>query len=90
MRPVLWHPEALEEFEAIIDFIDARNPPAAARLAATIRDTAERLPDHPYLYRPGRIPGTREAVVHPNYILIYRVGEIIEVMGVVHARQEYP
>jgi addiction module RelE/StbE family toxin len=90
MRPVLWHPEALEEFEAIIDFIDARNPSAAARLAATIRDTAERLPDHPYLYRPGRIPGTREAVVHPNYILVYRVGDIIEVMGVVHARQHYP
>ena len=90
MRSVLWHPEALEEFEAIIDFIDARNPPAAARLAATIRDTAERLPDHPFLYRSGRIPGTREAVVHPNYILVYRVGEIIEVMGVVHARQEYP
>ncbi|HLL30469.1 MAG TPA: type II toxin-antitoxin system RelE/ParE family toxin, partial [Allosphingosinicella sp.] len=41
---------------------------------------AERLPDHPFLYRPGRAPGTREAVVHPNYILIYRVkGEAVEI-----------
>lgn len=42
------------------------------------------------LHRPGRIPGTREAVVHPNYILIYRVAEIIEALAVFHARQPYP
>ena len=27
------------------------------------------------MYRPGRVSGTREAVVHPNYIVIYRVIE---------------
>jgi toxin ParE1/3/4 len=36
------------------------------------------------------VPGTREAVVHPNYILVYRVGECIEVLAVLHARQQYP
>ena len=37
------------------------------------------------------MPGTREAVVHPNYVLIYRVGtETVEIVSVLHARQSYP
>jgi len=35
---------------------------AAFRLQTTIEACAERLVDHPYMYRPGRIAGTREAV----------------------------
>ena len=43
------------------------------------------------MYRTGRVSGTREAVVHPNYILIYRVAtDAIEVVSLVHARQAYP
>lgn len=90
MPPLIWHPEALEDLETIIDFIEARNPAAARRIGDAIRSTADQLPAHPYAYRPGRVPGTREAVVHPNYILIYRVADIIEVMAVFHARQLYP
>lgn len=64
---------------------------AAIRLADAIEACAERLPDHPFLYRPGRVAGTREAVVHPNYILVYRVtASAVEVVSVVHARQQYP
>ena len=40
---------------------------------------------------PGRVPGTREAVVHPNYILVYRVtAEAVEILRLMHARQRYP
>ena len=43
------------------------------------------------MYRPGRAPGTREAVVHPNYILVYRVSaEAVEIVSLVHARRQYP
>ena len=43
------------------------------------------------MYRAGRIRGTREAVVHPNYILIYRVGsDAVEIVNVIHSRQQYP
>ncbi len=45
----------------------------------------------PYLFRRGRVPGTREYVVHPNYIVVYRVGQnVIDVLRVLHSRQQYP
>jgi plasmid stabilization system protein ParE len=60
-------------------------------MQAAIEACADRLPEHPFLYRSGRAPGTREAVVHPNYILIYRVtAEAVEIVSVVHARRRYP
>ena len=44
-----------------------------------------------YMYRSGRVPGTREIIAHPNYIVVYQVmAERIEVVSVLHARQEYP
>jgi addiction module RelE/StbE family toxin len=39
----------------------------------------------------GRIKDTRELVVHPNYIVIYRiVGKAVEVLRVKHAAQKWP
>ncbi|SAK72380.1 translation repressor RelE [Caballeronia hypogeia] len=44
-----------------------------------------------YLYRNGRVSGTREVVVHPNYIVVYAVSaDAIEVLNVLHSRQCYP
>lgn len=64
---------------------------AADALLAAIGTCTERLPEHPFLYRIGRVEGTREAVVHPNYLVIYRVGvEEVEIINIVHARQQYP
>ncbi|MHB1737714.1 MAG: type II toxin-antitoxin system RelE/ParE family toxin [Acidithiobacillus sp.] len=57
-----------------------------ARLCvATVRE-------HPYLYRiSDRVPGLREIVAHPNYIVLYRVtATCIEIVNVVHARREFP
>lgn len=87
---VIWRPQARQNLHEIIDYIAERRPAAALRLGDAIEHTADRLPNHPYIHRPGRVPGTREAIVHPNYILVYRVAEIIEVLAVLHARQPYP
>jgi addiction module RelE/StbE family toxin len=91
MLKLVWRPSARDDLRSIITYIAERNQAAAASLAQAIEACAERPPDHPFLYRPGRAPGTREAVVHPNYILVYRVtAEAVEIVNVVHARQRYP
>ncbi|WP_312861665.1 type II toxin-antitoxin system RelE/ParE family toxin [Segnochrobactrum spirostomi] len=49
------------------------------------------LAPHPGLGRPGRVSGTREWVVHPNYILVYDVGEdAIRIFRVLHAARFRP
>jgi len=88
--PLVWSDEATADLLDILDYIAARNLPASERLNDAIQHMADRLPDHPYAHRPGRAPGTREAIVHPNYIIVYRVTEAIEILAVLHARRQYP
>jgi plasmid stabilization system protein ParE len=88
---LFWREGARAEAAAIFRYVAERNPAAAVKLEAAIHACAERLPEHPYLYRPGRVPGTREAVLHPNYILVYCVtAETVEIVNVLHARRQYP
>jgi toxin ParE1/3/4 len=49
------------------------NLTAAEALAARIESSVLPLSEHPYLFRQDRVPGIREVVAHPNYIVIYRV-----------------
>ena len=91
MLTLVWRDGARESARAIFTYISERNLPAAERLLAAIEGCAEGLTRHPLMHRPGRVEGTREAVVHPNYILIYRVtADAVEIVNVVHARQQYP
>ena len=70
MQTVRWSDEATTDLVEIIDYIEQRNATAAQNLHAAIVQSAENLPLMPYLFRPGRVAGTREHVVHPNYIVI--------------------
>ena len=88
---LIWLPAARRDLETIIRYIAERDTGAAQGLTSLIENCAERLAEHPFMYRAGRAGGTREAVVHPNYILIYRVtSNAVEIVSLVHARQEYP
>lgn len=91
MLPVLWRAKARASLVQIIGYIADRNPIAAQRLKDAIEQAVSNLPQHPYLYRPGLIAGAREIVVHPNYVVVYRVtASAIEVIHVLHSRQQYP
>lgn len=88
---LIWLPAARRDFESVIQYIADRDANAAQRLKVLIEACAERLPERPFMYRPGRASGTREAVVHPNYILVYRVtADAVEIVNLVHARRQYP
>lgn len=91
MLRLIWRETALDDLDQIVVYIGQHNLDAAFRVQLLIEACAERLAEHPYMYRPGRLSGTREAVVHPNYILIYRVGaDTVEILNVLHTRREYP
>ena len=86
-----WTPEAIADRDAIFDYIEADNPAAAAAHDELFSEKAERLTDHPKLGRPGRVEGTRELVVHENYILVYDiVGDLTRILRVLHAARQWP
>ncbi|PMS21177.1 plasmid stabilization protein ParE [Trinickia dabaoshanensis] len=92
MLPIQWHPDARNDLVEIVGFIAKENPSAARRIYVLIDAATASLAKHPYLFRQSeRVPGTRELVAHPNYVVFYRVHPgNIEILSVVHARQQYP
>ncbi|MEQ7964905.1 type II toxin-antitoxin system RelE/ParE family toxin [Xanthomonas hortorum pv. pelargonii] len=93
---VEWTQFALEDLDAVIDYIAQDNPARAYDFAAEIYDKTLVLEQYPELGRPGRpgLPaGVRELVVHQNYIVLYRVlasAGIVEILRVKHAAQQIP
>ncbi|WP_411381048.1 type II toxin-antitoxin system RelE/ParE family toxin [Pseudomonas sp. MPB26] len=85
-----WVPAARVELRQIIEYLSHRNPVAALELKRSIEASVLALSRRPHLYRPGRIIGTREMVVHPNYLVVYKVTDNIWILSVLHARQQYP
>jgi toxin ParE1/3/4 len=88
---LFWTLEAIEDRDNIYDHIEADSPTAAVDLDEMFEEKASLLVDHTNLGRFGRISGTRELVVHRNYILIYDVvGDLVRVLNVVHAARQWP
>jgi len=74
-----------------MDHIAQDNPAAALALDEEFEAKADQLPKHPTLYKPGRMKGTREIVVRPNYIMVYAIqGSTIVILRVLHAAQQWP
>lgn len=91
MLKISWRATATDDLAEIIAYIAERSPQAARNIRQCIESAVLPVAEHPYLYRSGREPGTREIVVHPNYVVVYKVTDAaIEVVSVLHARQEYP
>lgn len=92
MLAIEWTAAAELDLREILSFISDRNVTAAEELCQRIPHDLEQAAGHPYLFRSSfRIAGLREIVVHPNYIVFYRVGiACIEVINVVHVRREFP
>ncbi len=91
MHDLIWSPRATADLAAITDYIAERNPDAAERLNQQIHHVVERLATFPFIHRHGRLRGTREAVVTPNCLVVYRVGsDVVTILTVLHARQRYP
>ena len=88
MLPIRWSQSAEDDVRSIFEYLSERSEPAALRMLEAIDNSVERLSRRPKLYREGRVHGTREMVIHPNYVIAYRVHpDEIEIVSVLHARR---
>jgi toxin ParE1/3/4 len=83
-----WTRNALADLQKILDYIAQDDPLAARTLAAGFKQTAAHLTRHPFIGRRGDLEGTRELMLHRNYLLTYRVsGEAVEILQIWHVAQ---
>ncbi|MGV1761511.1 type II toxin-antitoxin system mRNA interferase toxin, RelE/StbE family [Rhizobium sp. P44RR-XXIV] len=86
-----WTPEARADRRAIFSYIEAENASAAIALDELFAKRSTQLITHPMTGRPGRVSGTRELVVHRNYLLVYDLAdETVRIIRILHAAQQWP
>ena len=83
---IKWTRAALGSADEIAGFIAKDNPNRATSFVLELQAAVTKLQTHPGMGRAGRVPGTRELVLHKNYIAIYRVrGDDVEILRLHHA-----
>lgn len=91
MPDLEWKATAIADLFTILDYISDDNPDAAQSLKDEIEQKTSRLTEHPQMYRAGRVEGTREMVVRPNYIVVYAENpEVVTILRILHAAQQWP
>lgn len=93
MHDLVWKKHARNDLVKIVEYIAQDNPDAADKLADGIEEKTEKLRENPKMCREGIKRGIHVMVVHPNYIVIYRVlakKKVVEILRVKHASQAFP
>jgi len=91
-----WRPMARDDLRAIVRYIGKDNPARARSFGKELHDKTKPLAQHPELGRTGRpnLPDwLHELVVHPNYIVFYRVlaeARTVQILRVKHVAQQVP
>jgi len=88
MVEIIWAPRALDDLEALIEYISSHAPVTARRFAQKLINRVEILMSHPHLGSlvPEDESETYRELIHGNYRLIYRVdGERVLIVAVHHA-----
>ena len=91
MAEVVWTEEALSDLEAIGEYFDRTSPQYASIVVSKLYDSVGRLTEHPKLGR--QVPeveheSLRELIVE-SYRVVYQIqGERIEIVTVLHSRQD--
>jgi addiction module RelE/StbE family toxin len=90
---VEWRPIAQDDLRAVIRYIGKDNPARSVSFGEEMRNKIASLATHAEIGRTGRLPDTRELVVHPNYIVVYRVlndRSAVQILRIKHAAQQFP
>jgi len=88
---VEWKESARDDLLEIIDYISDDNPDAAQKLKDEIETKVAKLLSHPKMGRQGRVAGTREIVVHKNYVVVYTENvKAISILRLLHVARSWP
>ena len=86
---IKWTKTALRSVDEIAGYIAQDNPSRATSFVRELQIAVTKLQAHPGMGRAGRVPGTRELVLHKNYIAIYRVrGDDVEILRLHHVARK--
>lgn len=86
-----WTRTALANLDTIAQYIARDNGSRAISFVGEIKEKIEMLGRFPGLGRPGRVAGTRELVVHKNYVVAYRVKDKdLQIIRVQHVARLWP
>ncbi len=89
---IRWSPEAADDLERIVRYIQRDNAAAAVEVAPAVYQGVNGLQAMPGRGRAGRIENTRELVI-PSlpYIVIYRLeNDLVQIARIYHAAQDWP
>lgn len=78
--PIVWLAAAAADRRRIVRHIteQSRNAHVAVAFMDRLMHRIDLLSPGTVQFKPGRIAGTREYVVHPNYIVVYRLNETLQ------------
>ena len=88
-----WTKIAEKQKDQIVDYIALDNIAAAVEMDTLIENSAESLLAQPEKAKPGRVPGTRELVIHEHYMLIYKYSveeNAVTILNVLHTSRQWP
>jgi len=91
-RKFIWAPKARRDLIDIWKyFANAASPEIADNLLREINHAVERLREHPFSDRPRNeiAPGLRSILVHPHLIIYRPMETTVEIMRILHERQDY-
>lgn len=89
---IKWLRKAIANLEAEFRYIAEDDPQAAERFVNEVWRLTQLLKEQPAMGREGRVPETRELILHNYpYIIPYRVrNNIIQVLRVFHTHRKLP
>lgn len=95
MRPLRprYTRRARRQLDAIHNYIAERNPKAADRVVARIREAVQLLAEFPFIGHQSIVPNSQEfVVIGLPYIIVYRPAprnpDILEVLAIFHGAQD--
>ena len=88
---VIWSAQAEQSLASVVEFIARENVQAALAMDMAIQNAADGLAVFPHKGKPGRVPGTRELVVHEHDIVVYMLTDnAVYIVAVLHTSLRWP